>query len=103
MQGDGLDGILQNWDSATQAYLALYALASAQDNQGKTSVTASENLRAARDLLAFPHHTDYRFASPSNFKGVLSSDAANTNNRTAIRAELLEIINQLKSHVQENK
>jgi len=103
MQGDGLDGILQNWDRATQAYLALYALASAQDNQGKTSVTASENLRAARDLLAFPHHTDYRFASPSNFKGVLSSDAANTNNRTAIRAELLEIINTLKSHVQENK
>jgi len=103
MQDDGLNHILQNWDRATQTYLALYAFSSTQDAEGNTSVAASKSLRTARDLLAFPHHTDYRFASPTNFKGVLKPSQASANNRTAIRTELLKIINQLKPPVSQDQ
>lgn len=106
MQDDGLNHILQNWDRATQTYLALYALASTVDGQGNTIVSASKNLRTTRDLLSFPHHTDYRFASPTNFKGELSSiesSESGSNNRSKIRAELLKIINQLKPPVSQDK
>jgi hypothetical protein len=103
MQDNGLNHILQNWDRATQTYLALYAFSSTQDAEGNTAVAASKSLRTARDLLAFPHHTDYRFASPTNFKGVLKPTEASANNRTAIRSELLKIINQLKPPLSQDK
>jgi hypothetical protein len=103
MQDNGLNHILQNWDRATQTYLALYAFSSTQDAEGNTTVTASKSLRTARDLLAFPHHTDYRFASPTNFKGALNPTEASANNRTAIRSELLKIINQLKPPLLQDK
>ncbi|MBT4694396.1 MAG: hypothetical protein HOB73_13735, partial [Planctomycetaceae bacterium] len=103
MQGNGLKHILQNWDRATQTYLALYALSSTQDAKGNTLVTASKSLKTTRDLLTFPHHTDYRFGSPINFKGQLEPSQANANNRTAIRTELLKIINQLKPPVSQDK
>ena len=109
MQDDGLNHILQNWDRATQTYLALYAFSSTLDEEGNTAVTASKSLRTTRDLLAFPHHTDFRFASPTNFKGVLkpieSSEPpeSGANNRSKIRSELLKIINQLKPPVSQDK
>ena len=103
MQDEGLDHIMENWDRATQTYLALYAFSSTQDAEGNTAVAASNSLRTARDLLAFPHHTDYRFASPTNFKGVLKPSEASANNRTAIRTELLKIINQLKPPVSQDQ
>ena len=95
VQDEGLNHILQNWDRATQTYLALYAFSSTQDAEGNTTLGANENLTTVRDLLAFPRHKDYRFASPSNFKGLLKPADASTNNRTAIRTELIKIINQL--------
>ncbi|MBT7253627.1 MAG: hypothetical protein HN882_01375, partial [Planctomycetaceae bacterium] len=103
MQDDNLNHILQNWDRATQTYLALYALSCTQDAEGNIVVSASKSLKTTRDLLAFPHHTDYRFASPTNFKGVLKPTEASANNRTAIRTELLKIINQLKPPVSSDK
>ena len=103
MQDDDLNHIMQNWDRATQTYLALYALSSTQDAAGNTVVGASKSLKTARDLLAFPLHTKYRFASPLNFKGELRAAGASTNNRTAIRTELLKIINQLKPPVSQDK
>jgi hypothetical protein len=103
MQDNGLHHILQNWDRATQTYLALYALSSTQDAEGNIVVSASKSLKTARDLLAFPHHADYRFASPTNFRGVLKPSEVSANNRTAIRSELLKIINQLKPPVSSDK
>jgi hypothetical protein len=96
MQEDGINHILQNWDRATQTYLALYAFSSTQDAQGKTTVDSSTGLSTVRDLLSFPIHKDYRFASPSNFKGLIEPTEASANNRSEIRAELVKIINQLK-------
>ena len=103
MRDDGLNQVLQNWDRATQTYLALYAFSSTLDAEGNTSVAASKSLRTTRDLLAFPHHTDYRFASPTNFKGVLKPIEAGANNRSNIRSELIKIINQLKPPVLPDK
>ena len=103
MQGNGLNHILTNWDRATQTYLALYAFSSTLDAEGNTAVVASKSLRTTRDLLAFPHHTDYRFASPTNFKGVLKPIETDANNRSNIRSELIKIINQLKPPVSQDK
>ena len=92
---DGLNRIMENWDRATQTYLALFALASTYNEQGELQVQSQSQLLHVRDLLAFPHQTDYRFSSPRNFKGGLTDTDTADNNRIQIRDQLLNIIQEL--------
>ncbi|MEC7564523.1 MAG: multiheme c-type cytochrome [Planctomycetota bacterium] len=95
ISSDDLNRIMENWDRATQTYLALFALASTYNEHGEPHVHSQSQLLHVRDLLAFPHQTDTRFSSPRNFKGDLSGTDVPENNRMQIRDQLLHIIQEL--------
>jgi len=91
--------LLESWDRATQAYLALYAL-NEESNDGD-GAKILDNLESMRELLSFPNEGSRQLNSPRDFHGELKSnspeDNSNSTNREKIRSLMNSILKALNS------